>query len=108
MCVYSMIVQDRTDKWRKQFPWTTTGGNDQWPGAGGSGSLPFAPYSPPPAPTPEEIAEFRRLLEKAREYDKRTKQQDCESAEKIDQLRKIAVALGLNPDDVIRREDAHV
>jgi hypothetical protein len=46
--------------------------------------------------SPAEVAEFRRLLERAREYDKRTHQADCELDEKRAVLKKLADALGID------------
>ncbi len=46
-------------------------------------------------PSQGEIDEFRRLLEKAREYDKRTGQPECELDEKKAQVRALAKELGV-------------
>ena len=66
-------------------------------------SQPFQPYIPPnpiqpvtPPITPEEIAEFRKLLERAREYDKRNNEPDCELDEKKQRLKKLAEELGIS------------
>lgn len=45
--------------------------------------------------TPEEIAEFRRLLKRAREYDRRNNEPDCELEEKKARLRDLAKELGV-------------
>jgi hypothetical protein len=55
----------------------------------------FVPV-PVPAITPEEIAEFRRLLGRAREYDRKMNQPECELEEKREKLRKLAEELGLS------------
>jgi hypothetical protein len=49
----------------------------------------------PPAITPAEIEEFRKLLERAREYDRRMNQPDCELDEKRLALKQLARALGV-------------
>lgn len=45
--------------------------------------------------TQAEVDELRRLLERAREYDKRMNQPDCELDEKRLALKKIAAELGV-------------
>jgi hypothetical protein len=83
MCVYSMIMDHRYDEWtRKYLP-------------------PSEPYGPTPnpfspqTPTQEEIDEFRRLLERAREYDRIHNEPDCEVEEKKKLLRELAKKLGI-------------
>lgn len=100
MCVYSLVTDHYTDKWR---PFVT----------------PVVPYDPgclPPqsqpdwatifAPKPltkeeiedfrKDVAEFKTLLERAREYDRRTGQPDCELDSKKKLIKAIAAALGLD------------
>lgn len=76
MCVVSMIRDHYYDKWLplQQPTWT---------------------WSLPPPITAEEIAEFRRLLERAREYDKKTGQPDSELAEKRKKVAALAESLGV-------------
>lgn len=107
MCVVSMIMDHYGDKWRDRLP-------RQWPD-----TQPGFPYSPtvppqdldaqreanrrmaeqfmsrPPAITDVEIKEFRQLLERAREYDKRNNEPDCEIAEKRETVQRIAKQLGV-------------
>lgn len=94
MCVVSMVTDHFLDKWKDRQP------------------LPFYPQPllpilpekavddifPPrvPAITPEEIAEFRKLLERAREYDAKHNEPDCELEEKKTQLQNLAKELGVN------------
>lgn len=82
MCVYSMVMDHKRDEWDRRYPqWTR-----------------FEP--PPDAPTKEEIAEFRRLLERARDYDRKNNEPDCEMEEKRAKLRKLAKELGVEIDFV--------
>lgn len=62
-------------------------------------SAPPLPWPSVP-PTPAEVAEFRSLLERAREYDRRTRQPDCEMAGKREAVRKLAESLGVDVDFV--------
>ena len=88
MCVQSMIMDHYHDKWRQYFP----------------PSVPLFPYTIPgipvqplvPAITPDEVAEFRRLLERAKEYDKKNNEPDCELKEKRDRVLKLAKELGVS------------
>lgn len=80
MCVVSLVTDHYTDKWKQLIP------------------IPFdngAPTVYTPAITAEEIQEFRKLLERAREYDKRNNEPECELAEKRETLKKIAKQLGV-------------
>ncbi len=78
MCVASMIMQHKYEQWQKRYPWT---------------------YNPVPnviLPSKEEIEEFKTLLEKAREYDKRYGEKDCELDTKKMKLLKLAEELGVD------------
>lgn len=89
MCVYSVITDWKYDEWFKRYipqPLPRP--------------LPPIVEEPKPLPTQEEIDEFRRLLEKAREYDKKMNQPDCELEEKRQKIRKLAEELGVNVDFV--------
>lgn len=89
MCVVSMVMDHYADKWVPSVPIP-----NPW--------MPHnLPVPLPPAPKPitqDEVDEFRRLLERAREYDKRNNEPDCELEEKKDKVRKIAELLGLKVD----------
>jgi hypothetical protein len=107
MCVVSMIMDHYGDKWRdrqQQWPYTTP--------------YPYQPLQPKqesdeeyqkrlaefferaaqpkePAITDAEIKEFRQLLERAREYDKRNNEPECELEEKKEAVRQVAKQLGV-------------
>lgn len=51
-----------------------------------------------PAITDAEIREFRALLERAREYDKKNNEPNCELEEKREKIRKLADELGVKVD----------
>lgn len=48
--------------------------------------------------TQAEVDEFRKLLERAREYDKKNGEPDCELKEKKDKLLKLAEELSIKID----------
>lgn len=80
MCVVSMVNDFFHDKWQPRVP------------------NPFV-YPPiEPAITSEELKEFRELLERAREYDKKHNQPDCELEEKKKKVLKLAEQLGVKID----------
>lgn len=85
MCVVSMIMDYYHDKWQPLVP-------QPYP-------VPY-PFPVPSPITPEEIEEFRKLLERAREYDKRNNEPDCELDEKKRKIRELAKALGVEIDFV--------
>jgi hypothetical protein len=59
----------------------------------------FFPQTPPPPKiTDEEVAEFKRLLEKARKWDEEHGEPHCEQDEKINDLKTMGDILGVNLD----------
>lgn len=85
MCVVSMVMDHYRDRWTPQPPWPD------------ANPLPYVqPVFFPPQITPEEIAEFKRLLDRAREYDKRHNEPNCELNSKKDAIRKLAQDAGFN------------
>lgn len=86
MCTVSMVMDHYGDGWRRQY----------WPTGPQTG--PFNPSIIPPIgmPTQREVDEFRRLLERAREYDRRNGEPDCELDEKRQMLKQMAAALGVD------------
>lgn len=88
MCAVSMIYDHYGDKWKQPpyVPWPPT----------------YTPaIYPPQSPiTPQEIEEFRKLLERAREYDKKNNQKDCELDSKREALKKLAKDLGVDLVDI--------
>ena len=85
MCVVSMIVDHYRDRWNPQTPQIHPS------------DFHFQPL-PEPKVTKEEVEEFRVLLEKAREYDRRNNQPDCGLEEKRQALKAIAEKLGIAID----------
>lgn len=77
MCVVSMVMDHQLDKWREQYP---------------PGKVTVLPNLPSQA----EIDEFRRLLERAREYDRRNNEPDCENDGKKRLLLDMAKQLGVD------------
>jgi hypothetical protein len=86
MCVVSMVMDHYWEKWKPLTP-----GDPGRP----LGPPPFPPAAAPPI-TQDEILEFRRLLERAREYDKRNNEPDCEMEEKKRRLQDLADELGVS------------
>lgn len=86
MCVVSMVMDHYRERWEPLVP-----------------QVPYQPIVtnptiiswPVPMISAEEVAEFRKLLERAREYDKRMNEPDCELDEKKAALKDIAQKLGV-------------
>ena len=92
MCVYSMVVDHKWGEWSRRYPRQPVRPS-------------YPPFYPQPVPSPipspptqDEIDEFRRLLERAREYDKRNNEPACEEAEKKKKLLALAEELGVKID----------
>jgi hypothetical protein len=103
MCVVSMVVDHYRERWEPRVPRTDDPFYPIVPVPPAPQPRPFDPkelqqfFAPkPPAITPEEVAEFRKLLDRAREYDKRNNEPECEMAEKREALLRIAKALGVD------------
>jgi len=98
MCVVSMVLDHYRDRWYERYP--------------------FIPQTAPtitiaPQVTREEFEAFRRefadmveLLKKAKIYDERTGQPDCEMDEKVEAIRRIAKVMGVDIDSVIASKAA--
>jgi hypothetical protein len=52
----------------------------------------------------KEVEEMKALLKRAKEYDERNNEPDCELEEKMAMLRKFADAVGLDLDDIIKKK----
>jgi len=77
MCVVSAIIDNQINNWPKIGPTVTPG---------------FVIHKIPCSQ--EELDEFRELLKKAKEWDKRTNQPNCESLEKTAKLKELCKELG--------------
>ncbi len=87
MCIYSYVVDQKFDEWEKYL----NKHKDVNPMP-----LPYIPI--PQLPSQEEINEFHELLRRARKYDKKHNEPDCEVEEKKEKLRKLAQELGITID----------
>lgn len=81
MCVTSMVMDHYREKWQPLVP-------DVQP-------QPLVLPVVVPMISAEDVAEFRKLLERAREYDKRNNEPDCELDEKRKAILDIAKQLGV-------------
>ncbi len=50
-----------------------------------------------------EVADMKELLKRAKAYDEATGQPDCERAEKVDLLRRVAKLVGVDLGDVLTK-----
>lgn len=89
MCVYSMIVDHYNNEWGRKRP--------QFPFPQPPLAFPTNPPPNPPKPliTEEELKRFMELLRRAKEYDEKNNQKDCEMESKKETLRKLAEQLGV-------------
>lgn len=94
MCVVSMVGDHYRDIWDKQQIWDKLS-------------------SRPPAVTRAEFDELKRqvaemveLLKRAKAYDERNNEPDCEIDEKMELLRKVAKIVGVDLDDALKPKKA--
>ncbi len=89
MCVVSMVMDHYTDEWGRRLPRRP-----------GPYEVPYWPQPLGPQPmTPQELEEearkFKDLIDRAKEYDRKNNEPDCELDEKRKALKKIADELGI-------------
>lgn len=85
MCVVSMVMDHYHDGWRRKYIPVPM-----------PDFVPVVPLQPYRGPTQEELDEFRRLMERAREYDKKNNEPDCENDGKKKALLEMARILGVD------------
>lgn len=109
MCTVSNIGDTWKEQFPKQYPWYPS---PYLPGIAPGQLAPPGGY--PPAkiidinpPTREEfdrlkkdVEALKELLKAAKIYDEKTNQKDCEMDEKIEFIKKVADAVGVNLEDV--------
>lgn len=89
MCVYSMVVDHYRDKWIP-MPSPTYPGSTPWdPWVNPPIASPAYPPIPP-ADINQQIEEFKTLLERAKAYDKKNNEPDCDLESKKVALRELA------------------
>lgn len=93
MCTVSMIGDHFNDKW-KQPPYQQIFTN-----------IPDVSRAEFEA-LKKEVEEMKALLKRAKEYDEKNNEPNCEIEEKMAMLRKFADAVGIDLEDVIKKKDA--
>ena len=84
MCVLSMIIGHGQQRWPLPNPWVFP-------------QSPIQPWQqpvPPPAlPNSDDWEWFKKMVEAAKEYDRKTKQPDCEDPAKVDWMKRMTEIL---------------
>jgi hypothetical protein len=93
MCASSMVGDFYGDKWRQ----TPALHPFLYPSALSDPHIGRAEFEA----LKREVADMKELLKRAIDYDRRTGQADCEVDDKMDLLRRVAMLVGVNIDDVI-------
>lgn len=94
MCTVSMVGDHYTDKWRNRG-WFT--GEPQFPLP-----IPDGPSRKEFDALKKEVEDMRDLLKRAKEYDERTGQPNCEIDEKVALLKRVAELVGVDLSDVFQ------
>lgn len=89
MCTVSMVSDFYRDQWQK-IPYV----NPSWP-------PPIITVDPIPIISDKEFADFLELYRRAKEYDKKNNQPDCEMKEKVNRIIELLEKAGhkWNPND---------
>lgn len=81
MCVFSMVSDWGRDRWpQRAEPFDPT---PTWP------LVPTPTFIPAPLPSKEDWEEFKKLLDRAREYDKKNQESDCPDPEKVKWMQEV-------------------
>lgn len=98
MCAVSNSMDGFRDNFFPKSPWANPPSNPLvWP-------LPATPNGPSRREfdaLKNELEALKDLLRAAKIYDEKTNQPDCEMAEKVDWLKKMAEYLGVDLEDVL-------
>lgn len=99
MCVVSMVGDHYADKWAPRIPDWFPEEPVKWPGAT---IIPLVNIRREEFDAlKRDVEEMKALLIRAKEYDERNGEPDCEIEEKMDLLRRVAKLVGVDLDDVI-------
>lgn len=92
MCVVSMIGDHFNEKWEPFKPYVNP-----------YNQLPFQPSVSRQEfeALKKEVEEMKKLLIKAKKYDARNNEPNCEIEEKMDFLKKVAALVGIDLDEII-------
>lgn len=101
MCVVSFVGDHYRDKWNPLQPYlvpqplspTITTGN---------ASYSFSPTRAEFDQLKKEVEDMKSLLVKAKEYDEKNNEPNCEIEEKMEFLRQVAKLVGVDLNDVIK------
>ncbi len=105
MCTVSMVGDFYRDKWNDR-PWFPSVPAVPFPNSQTVIHMPSQIAREEFDELKREVADMKELLKRAKEYDERTGQPDCEMDEKMDLLRKVAKLVGVDIDDVLKPKDA--
>lgn len=89
MCVVSMVGDFAKDRWPKQYPWTvvTLPSGESW--------LPKEVNRAEFEALKREVEMLKELLERAKVYDQVNNEPNCEMADKIELLKRVANLVGV-------------
>lgn len=97
MCTVSMVGDHYRDLWRDNpfvVPSTSPNSSPVFINTNGPTRAEFNELK-------RQVEEMKLLLKRAKEYDERNNEPECEVEEKMDLLRKVAKLVGVDLDDVI-------
>lgn len=103
MCVVSNIGDGFADRWRDRFPPNQT--TPYYPPSQG-----YSTWTPPQVTKQEfdelkkEVEALKELLVAAKKYDEVSGQPDCHIDEKVELLRKVGEWIGVNFDEIFKKE----
>lgn len=95
MCTVSMVSDHYRETWPQRYPSIFPPSPvETWPNLNGVSREEFESLK-------RDVEDMKALLQRAKKYDEDNHEPDCEIEEKMDLLRKISAAVGINLDEVI-------
>jgi hypothetical protein len=92
MCVVSMVGDYFNEKWKSPYYEEIF-----------TGKNPIDPSSQEFEALKKEVEEMKQLLKRAKEYDEKNNEPDCEIDEKMKKLKEMAAIVGIDLDDVLKK-----
>ena len=99
MCVVSMVGEHYTDKYKRTWPDFSQWQGHTWTIGPEVSKKEFDELK-------KDVLEMKELLKKAKEYDKKNGEPDCEIDDKVALLKKIAKMVGVSLEDIFGKEKA--
>lgn len=101
MCVVSMVVDHYGEKWQRELTWPTTNPTPNWNTIPSTTQVELDKLKLQHEELKREVENMRELLKKAKLYDEVNDEPDCAKDEKIEIVKRVAAAMGVDLGDLL-------